>query len=269
MDQALRLEVRAEEIAGQHSVAPRRRAGRVACMTGDSRSSGARRPLSRARQHPQDLRPLRGAEVDLALRRPRRADRLPRAFGLRQDHAAAHHRRARDRRTPARSSRTVATSRGCRRSSATTASSSSPTRSSRTSRSTTTSPTVSSIVGRAAKRSGRASTSCWRWSGCRPKARNIPGQLSGGQQQRIALARALAPAPGLLLLDEPLSALDALERVRLRGEIRSLQQRLGVTTVMVTHDQEEALSMADRIVVMNHGVHRPGRHAARNLRDAR
>jgi len=80
-----------------------------------------------------------------------------------------------------------------------------------------------------------------------------PSQLSGGQQQRIALARALAPAPGLLLLDEPLSALDALERVRLRGEIRALQQRLGVTTIMVTHDQEEALSMADRIVVMNQG----------------
>jgi iron(III) transport system ATP-binding protein len=80
-----------------------------------------------------------------------------------------------------------------------------------------------------------------------------PGQLSGGQQQRIALARALATAPGLLLLDEPLSALDALERVRLRGEIRALQQRLGVTTIMVTHDQEEALSMADRVVVMNAG----------------
>jgi iron(III) transport system ATP-binding protein len=81
-----------------------------------------------------------------------------------------------------------------------------------------------------------------------------PSQLSGGQQQRIALARALATAPGLLLLDEPLSALDALERVRLRQEIRALQQRLGVTTIMVTHDQEEALSMADRIVVMNHGA---------------
>ncbi len=81
-----------------------------------------------------------------------------------------------------------------------------------------------------------------------------PAQLSGGQQQRIALARALATKPGLLLLDEPLSALDALERVRLRGEIRALQQTLGVTTIMVTHDQEEALSVADRIVVMNHGV---------------
>jgi iron(III) transport system ATP-binding protein len=82
----------------------------------------------------------------------------------------------------------------------------------------------------------------------------FPGQLSGGQQQRIALARALATSPGLLLLDEPLSALDALERVRLRQEIRGLQQKLGVTTIMVTHDQEEALSVADRIVVMNHGV---------------
>jgi iron(III) transport system ATP-binding protein len=81
-----------------------------------------------------------------------------------------------------------------------------------------------------------------------------PSQLSGGQQQRVALARALATSPGLLLLDEPLSALDALERVRLRQEIRALQQKLGVTTIMVTHDQEEALSVADRIVVMNHGV---------------
>jgi iron(III) transport system ATP-binding protein len=81
-----------------------------------------------------------------------------------------------------------------------------------------------------------------------------PGQLSGGQQQRIALARALATSPGLLLLDEPLSALDAQVRVRLRGEIRHLQQRQGVTTILVTHDQEEALSIADRVVVMNHGV---------------
>jgi len=81
-----------------------------------------------------------------------------------------------------------------------------------------------------------------------------PNQLSGGEQQRVALARALATSPGLLLLDEPLSALDATVRVHLRHEIRALQQRLGVTTIMVTHDQEEALTMADRIVVMNHGV---------------
>jgi iron(III) transport system ATP-binding protein len=81
-----------------------------------------------------------------------------------------------------------------------------------------------------------------------------PAQLSGGQQQRIALARAIASSPGLLLLDEPLSALDAKVRVRLRHQIKELQRKLGVTTIMVTHDQEEALSMADRIVVMNHGV---------------
>ena len=81
-----------------------------------------------------------------------------------------------------------------------------------------------------------------------------PAQLSGGQQQRIALARALALSPGLLLLDEPLSALDARVRASLRGEITRLQRRLGVTTIMVTHDQEEALTMADRIVVMDQGI---------------
>ncbi len=81
-----------------------------------------------------------------------------------------------------------------------------------------------------------------------------PAQLSGGEQQRVALSRALATSPGLLLLDEPLSALDAKVRVRLRHEVKQLQHQLGVTTVMVTHDQEEALTMADRIVIMNHGV---------------
>ena len=84
--------------------------------------------------------------------------------------------------------------------------------------------------------------------------RKYPSQLSGGQQQRVALARALATSPQLLLLDEPLSALDAKVRERLRGEIRGLQRRLGVTTIMVTHDQEEALSMSDRVVVMNNGA---------------
>ncbi|MEZ8739508.1 putative 2-aminoethylphosphonate ABC transporter ATP-binding protein [Photobacterium swingsii] len=88
-----------------------------------------------------------------------------------------------------------------------------------------------------------------------PKAGiKFPNQLSGGQQQRIALARALSLSPGLLLLDEPLSALDAKVRTHLREEIRRLQRQLGITTIMVTHDQEEALAMADRIVVMNHGV---------------
>ena len=86
------------------------------------------------------------------------------------------------------------------------------------------------------------------------QGKKYPSQLSGGEQQRVALTRALATSPGLLLLDEPLSALDAKVRTHLRHEMKSLQRRLGVTTIMVTHDQEEALTMADRIVVMNHGV---------------
>jgi iron(III) transport system ATP-binding protein len=84
--------------------------------------------------------------------------------------------------------------------------------------------------------------------------KKYPAKLSGGQQQRVALARALAPSPGLLLLDEPLSALDARVRISLRIEIKQLQHRLGITTVFVTHDQEEALVMADRIVVMDQGT---------------
>jgi iron(III) transport system ATP-binding protein len=80
-----------------------------------------------------------------------------------------------------------------------------------------------------------------------------PSQLSGGQQQRVALARALAPKPLMLLLDEPLSALDAQVRAELRGELRELQRELRITTIMVTHDQQEAMEMAERIVVMNQG----------------
>jgi putative spermidine/putrescine transport system ATP-binding protein len=83
--------------------------------------------------------------------------------------------------------------------------------------------------------------------------KRFPYELSGGQQQRVALARAIAPRPRLLLLDEPLSALDAKIRVSLREEIRAIQRELGITTVFVTHDQEEALSISDRIVVMNAG----------------
>ena len=89
--------------------------------------------------------------------------------------------------------------------------------------------------------------------GLAAQARQYPHQLSGGQQQRVALARALAIEPRVLLLDEPLSALDAKVRLQLRAQIRSLQQRLGTTTVFVTHDQEEALSMADRVGVMRDG----------------
>ncbi|KQT82172.1 ABC transporter ATP-binding protein [Aurantimonas sp. Leaf443] len=84
-------------------------------------------------------------------------------------------------------------------------------------------------------------------------AERYPYQLSGGQQQRVALARALAVQPRVLLLDEPLSALDAKIRVSLREEIRALQRELGITTIFVTHDQEEALSISDRIVVMSEG----------------
>jgi len=84
--------------------------------------------------------------------------------------------------------------------------------------------------------------------------RKYPSQLSGGQQQRVALARALATAPGMLLLDEPLSALDAQVRGHLRLELKRLQQKLGITTILVTHDQEEALSLADTVAVMNHGT---------------
>lgn len=85
------------------------------------------------------------------------------------------------------------------------------------------------------------------------KGERFPHQLSGGQQQRIALARALALRPRVLLLDEPLSALDAKVRLSLREEIRRLQQELGITTLFVTHDQEEALSIADRVAVMRAG----------------
>lgn len=84
-------------------------------------------------------------------------------------------------------------------------------------------------------------------------ANRYPHQLSGGQQQRVALARALALRPDVLLLDEPLSALDAKIRVSLRSEIRAIQQKLGITAIYVTHDQEEALSLSDRVVVMNAG----------------
>ena len=85
-------------------------------------------------------------------------------------------------------------------------------------------------------------------------ANKYPYQLSGGQQQRVSLARALAIHPQVLLLDEPLSALDAKIRISLRSEIRAIQKKLGITAIFVTHDQEEALSISDRIVVMNTGL---------------
>lgn len=87
--------------------------------------------------------------------------------------------------------------------------------------------------------------------GLRGSEKKYPSELSGGQQQRIAIARAIAYSPDILLLDEPLSALDAKVRIKLRNDIKRLQKKLGITTIMVTHDQEEALSMADKIVVMD------------------
>src|SRR4051794_38102695 len=89
--------------------------------------------------------------------------------------------------------------------------------------------------------------------GLSEQATRYPHQISGGQQQRGALARALAPNPEVLLLDEPLSALDALVRTRLRDEIRRIQQMVKITAIYVTHDQSEAMAIADRVAVMNHG----------------
>ena len=107
--------------------------------------------------------------------------------------------------------------------------------------------------------------SCSSSSTSRAERDRFPWQMSGGQQQRVALARALAIEPQVLLLDEPLSALDAKIRIVLRKEIRAIQRQLGITTVYVTHDQEEALSLSDRVVVMSDGPDRADRHAVRDL----
>ena len=96
----------------------------------------------------------------------------------------------------------------------------------------------------------------------------LPSELSGGQQQRVACARALVLEPRVLLFDEPLSNLDAKLRRRMREDIRDLQQSLGLTSVYVTHDQEEALAVSDRIIVMNQRHDRAGGHAGRPLRAA-
>ena len=209
----------------------------------------------RLRRHRQELRRVPGAARHRPDDRAGRVRLLPRALGLRQDDAAAHHRRARDADRRHASCRAGATSRGCRRPSATTASCSSRTRCSRTSRSPTTSPTASSTARRRRRRSrsaGRRAAEAGRPAGQRARSSRPSCRAASSSASRWR-ARS-PPSPGLLLLDEPLSALDALERVRLRQEIRSLQRKLGVTTIMVTHDQEEALSVADRIVVMNQGV---------------
>jgi putative spermidine/putrescine transport system ATP-binding protein len=109
------------------------------------------------------------------------------------------------------------------------------------------------VKGKSKEESARTVSEMMALVGLEHLADRYPFQLSGGQQQRVALARALAIKPQVLLLDEPLSALDAKIRVSLREEIRSIQQKMGITTIFVTHDQEEALSISDRIVVMHQG----------------
>ena len=101
-----------------------------------------------------------------------------------------------------------------------------------------------------------------------PLARRKPHQLSGGQRQRVALARSLVKRPKLLLLDEPLAALDKKLREQTQFELMAIQQRVGITFVIVTHDQDEAMTVADRIAVMEEGQHRPGRYAVGDLRGA-
>ena len=100
-------------------------------------------------------------------------------------------------------------------------------------------------------------------------AERYPAQLSGGQRQRMALARALAPQPQVLLLDEPFGALDAQVRGELREWLRRLHEEIHVTTIFVTHDQEEAMEVAEQIVVMNDGPHRAGGHARASSTRAR
>ena len=93
----------------------------------------------------------------------------------------------------------------------------------------------------------------WRWCRLESQIDKLPGQLSGGQQQRVAIARAIVIRPPVVLMDEPLSNLDAKLRLEMRAEIRGIHDQIGSTTIYVTHDQDEALSLADRIVVMNQG----------------
>ena len=108
-----------------------------------------------------------------------------------------------------------------------------------------------------------------RWSACKGFEKRYPSELSGGQQQRVAVARALVLEPQVLLFDEPLSNLDAKLRRRVREEIRELQQSLNLTVAYVTHDQEEALAVSDRIIVMSNARIAQAGHAARALRGSR
>ena len=114
-------------------------------------------------------------------------------------------------------------------------------------------PSVCASGACPAERSLRESTRRWPWCACPERATGGTSQLSGGMQQRVALARALVIRPRVLLLDEPLAALDRKLREEMRAELREIQRRVGITTVFVTHDQHEALGLSDRIAVMNAG----------------
>ena len=193
---------------------------------------------------------LESLDLDVA---QRRADQPARTVGLRQDHGAAHRRRVRVRRL-----------RRGRRSAAPTSPARRPTSAtwawcSRATACSPTSPSRSNVdFGlrtrkiAAAERKQRVGEML-ELVQLSSMAKRYPHQLSGGQQQRVALARALAIRPEVLLLDEPLSALDAKVRLALRDEIRRIQTELGITTLFVTHDQEEALGIADRVGVMSNG----------------
>ena len=211
------------------------------------------RASASGRRH-QALRRVRRARRCLAGGGEGQARLLPRSLRLRQDHAAARDRgprsagRGQDRdRRPRRVASAAGAARLRHRLPVLRAVS-------QPDRRRTTSATASSTGARARREIDRARrASCWNWSACPSRATSIRRNCPAGSSSASRWRARSPPRRRLLLLDEPLSALDARVRVRLRDEIKSLQRRLGVTTIMVTHDQEEALAMADRIVVMSQG----------------